>query len=261
MVTVSLISLTLGMSGDMISKFIKEKINSYFVDKNNYDISVFSAESVYKAITGDGYIFIRKCFEIANASLKETSIDDIKLSGTTCIILITINGRLISANVGDTRAILIKSDDIVIPLSNDHKPTVPEEQERIIQSGGAIYRLPDEEGSPHRVWLKDKSYPGLAMSRSIGDYIAKDVGVTCDPEIMEFVIDKTFQYIVLATDGVWEFVSNQTARDLVRPFYDKDDIYGGCKKVVKESAAQWKKYDVFIDDITVIVVYFRVVSL
>lgn len=34
---------------------------------------------------------------------------------------------------------------------------------------------------PYRVWLKTQNYPGLAMSRSIGDLVAASIGVTCEP--------------------------------------------------------------------------------
>lgn len=39
---------------------------------------------------------------------------------------------------------------------------------------------------PKRVWLKNKQVPGLAMTRSLGDFVAKSVGVTYDPEIKVF---------------------------------------------------------------------------
>jgi len=36
---------------------------------------------------------------------------------------------------------------------------------------------------PYRVWLKTEQYPGLAMSRSIGDFVAASVGVISEPGI------------------------------------------------------------------------------
>lgn len=43
------------------------------------------------------------------------------------------------------------------------------------------------EFGPYRVWLKNESYPGLAMSRSIGDLIASSVGVICNPGIFKII--------------------------------------------------------------------------
>ena len=60
-------------------------------------------------------------------------------------------------------------------MSNDHKPDLPKEKERIEKSGGRVSCYYDDEGNPlgpYRVWLKDDEIPGLAMSRSIGDFIA-----------------------------------------------------------------------------------------
>ena len=44
---------------------------------------------------------------------------------------------------------------------------------------------------PYRVWVQDEMYPGLAMSRSIGDFIASSVGVIPNPEIIEYNINKS----------------------------------------------------------------------
>lgn len=38
-----------------------------------------------------------------------------------------------------------------------------------------------ESNGPYRVWLKNEGYPGLAMSRSIGDFVCESVGVISDP--------------------------------------------------------------------------------
>lgn len=47
---------------------------------------------------------------------------------------------------------------------------------RILMCGGRIDAFKDyisgEEMGPKRVWLPNEEIPGLAMSRSIGDYIA-----------------------------------------------------------------------------------------
>jgi serine/threonine protein phosphatase PrpC len=60
-----------------------------------------------------------------------------------------------------------------------------------------------------RVWLKHEDTPGLAMTRSFGDSTACRVGVNAVPEIKMFDLEPEDKIIVLASDGVWEFLDNQ----------------------------------------------------
>ena len=51
-------------------------------------------------------------------------------------------------------------------------------------------------------------YPGLAMSRSIGDKAGREIGVISEPEIFEMLIQEEDKFIIIASDGVWEFLTN-----------------------------------------------------
>ena len=69
-------------------------------------------------------------------------------------------------------------------LTRDHKPDDPDERERITAMNGRIESYKGRYGEnvgPARVWLKTEQYPGLAMSRSIGDACAHSVGVSALP--------------------------------------------------------------------------------
>jgi len=188
-------------------------------------------------------------------------------------LIILIKSRIISVNVGDSRAILIQSknkdtgqaseETEFVELSKDHKPDNEVEKARVISHNGRVDRS-SHNGSmigPSRVWLKNENYPGLAMSRSIGDIIASSVGVICDPEIIETDITIGAKYIVAGSDGIWDFLSNRRVMDLVNVYYKNDEIDYACEKVLEEATLLWKLNDDNIDDITSIVVFFNKVNM
>lgn len=94
------------------------------------------------------------------------------------------------------------------------------------------------------------------MSRSIGDLIATTLGVIPEPEYIEKEIDDKTKFIILASDGVWEFLDNKMVRDIVMPFYNKNDPDGACHALIDESTKWWLNEDVVVDDITVIAIFF-----
>ena len=109
---------------------------------------------------------------------------------------------------------------------------------------------------PYRVWVKGQDYPGLAMSRSIGDLKSKTIGVISEPGILEYDINETTKFIVLASDGVWEFLKNETVIDIGKRFYIDNDTSSLCHNIVDTSVTVWQSKDVVVDDITVVVMFF-----
>jgi len=58
--------------------------------------------------------------------------------------------------------------------------------------------------------------PGLAMSRSLGDKSGREVGVISEPEIFELILKEEDRFIVIASDGVWEFLSNEEVQNCLQ---------------------------------------------
>ncbi len=191
---------------------------------------------------------------------------DIRFSGSTCVSLITLGQKIFCSNVGDSRGILgkITSDGRLVAqaLSRDQKPCQADEAERIIKSGGRIDAFKDHDKNPIgplRVWLKHEDIPGLAMTRSFGDEAAARVGVVAEPEILELDLQKDDKFIVLASDGVWEFLSNEDVAKIVHPFFDKRNAEGAAEALVRESYLKWKtEEDDIIDDITCVIIFLDV---
>lgn len=138
--------------------------------------------------------FLKVHEEMVNYCNK-TSEFDCALSGTTITFAVIDNSKnkLWVAHVGDSKSIICMSDKgkhKAKEVTIDHKPTLPMEKKRIIQSGGEVRKL--EGDIPHRVFVKGRAFPGLAMSRACGDLIANSVGVSCEPDIAEFEINSTW---------------------------------------------------------------------
>ena len=93
------------------------------------------------------------------------------------------------------------------------------------------------------------------MSRSLGDYVAQSVGVSPEPEINIYDISEQDRFIIIASDGVWEFLSNEDVAKLAEPFYSQGLAEQAANAIVKEAANQWKQKEEVIDDITCVIVF------
>jgi len=191
---------------------------------------------------------------------KEVNKDiDTKFSGTTAVICTIIGNVLTCANVGDSRVILgMLNDDgqlVVDEVSNDHKPDNPPEKKRIEESGGRVFAVTYEDGidGPARVWLAKIDIPGLAMSRSLGDTVAHSVGVSSTPEITIKTIGPQHKFLVMGSDGLWEFISNQETLKVAAKFVKCEDA---CDCLVKEAYQRWMQEEQVVDDTTVLIAHF-----
>ena len=87
------------------------------------------------------------------------------------------------------------------------------------------------------------------MSRSVGDFVAGSVGCICEPgiviinliEMHEYELSSESRFIVIASDGVWEFLSNKRVMELVLPFYKINDASSAAERLVEESIKCWRK--------------------
>jgi len=197
---------------------------------------------------------IKEAFIAVNQDLGISDID-VYVSGCTCCLLyLKEDGELHVANVGDSRAVMISTDDEggakTVKLSNEHTPDRPDEMARIVAAGGRVF----DWGVP-RVWLQDLDMPGLSMSRSFGDLAAETVGVYAEPELVQTTISASDKLIVLATDGIWEFMSEPEVADLLLPLVESGDAQDAAEQLVQEAARRWEENEEMVDDITCIVFF------
>eukprot|EP00252_Welwitschia_mirabilis_P012958 TRINITY_DN2861_c0_g1_i1.p1 TRINITY_DN2861_c0_g1~~TRINITY_DN2861_c0_g1_i1.p1 ORF type:complete len:485 (+),score=117.17 TRINITY_DN2861_c0_g1_i1:163-1617(+) len=132
-------------------------------------------------------------------------------SGTCAVTALIKDGSLAVANVGDCRAVLSRNGN-ADAVTSDHKAGGEAERNRIEKLGGFV----DFHGGAWRV------QGTLAVSRSIGDSHLKE-WVSAEPDIKELQIQPDCEFLILASDGLWEKVSNQEAVDIVRALHIKNE--------------------------------------
>ena len=247
-----------GINGHLVSRYLMKYINLFFKNNKKMNASNQNEDSIYQRLKKSDYHILRRLFRHAERDLHKKTKIDANFSGTTCVMVAQIGDRFICANIGDSRAIMIKTGNEIVPLSIDQKPDDPEESKRIVQNGGEIsqYEEDGEKSGPYRIWKKGEVYPGIAMSRSVGDFIATSLGVVPEAKFIEEKIDQDCKFIVVASDGIWEFLDNKRVGEIVIPYYKNDDPDGACKALIKEATEWWNKEDIVVDDITVVVVFF-----
>ena len=204
---------------------------------------------------------ITNTFIQTNNELVDNSNINTYLSGSTCVSILFTSRRLISINVGDSRCVLGKFNGEKWQyenLSRDHKPSEEDEKNRIISNGGRVEPNKDEFGNgrgPLRIWMKEEDIPGLAVSRSFGDELAHKIGVINEPEIKEYVFLNEDKFFILASDGLWEYISSEECVDIIKDYYLKNDIEGAINFLYKESSKRWIMEEDVIDDITLILIF------
>lgn len=105
-----------------------------------------------------------------------------------------------------------------------------------------------------RVWLPFDNAPGLAMARAFGDFCVKDYGVISVPEFSHRVLTERDKFIVLASDGVWDVLSNEEVVDIVSSASTRSSA---ARILVDAAAREWKiKYPTSkVDDCAVVCLF------
>lgn len=137
--------------------------------------------------------------------------------GCTCVVCLVRPDALVVANCGDSRAVLSRRGGAV-PLSEDHKPNLPQEHERIRRAGGSIYR---QQVGPI---VQFRVNGNLNLSRSIGDLQYKrnphlkpcEQMICSTPDVHAYPRDPGDEFLIVACDGVWDVLGSQDAVDFVR---------------------------------------------
>ena len=254
-----------GENGHLISQYISKNINDFYSEKSNY-INAHPNSSSKKS---ENKIFLEHYSKIIKKQRNDldTMINfkitfNVSLSGSTSLLLFLTDETLICSNVGDSECYLFSCTEEDLwsfeSLSKKHRPTEAAEKKRIIEKGGEIHPYFDENGifeGPDRIYVKNKPYPGLSLSRTIGDLEGKKIGIISEPDITVRNLDENSKFIVMGSDGLWDVIKPYDVSRMVRPYFNKRDTDGACKALLKKAEQLYKKNNEERDDITIIVIF------
>jgi len=234
-----------GHGGDKISKYLKEKLPKFFIDKT-IEFEPSKSKSYNK--------YINKIYEYIQNKLVNFELPS-KTCGSTALIVLNypkcnIYSQLKIINLGDCRAVLCNEHNIGIPLTKDHKPMSYDENHRILNAGGKIIT---DLGDDPRI-------NGLSVSRAFGDLDSKP-HVSHIPDIYDYEINlEKDKFLIMGCDGVWDVLSNQDAVDFVLYSMDKIKVSSNCStRSLKNIANLLGDYAIkkgSQDNISVLIVWF-----
>jgi serine/threonine protein phosphatase PrpC len=226
-----------GDQGDRVAEFVMRQIVLSVETHPELKTNPMTALSESFVATNKALVITKEI----KAMTSGTTVVAAYMTGNTLYVANVGDSRAVLAtkSEGDDTKVVAKM------LSVDHKPDSPEEFQRITKKRGYVSmsrgnesfissdfngdldadgntfdpeRLEEQKkkAGPScsvsaRVWLNpEHTLVGLAMSRSIGDLAVKRVGVIPDPDVFQFEIDPAKdKFLLLASDGVWEFIENQ----------------------------------------------------
>jgi len=159
-------------------------------------------------------------YELINADFYDNS-------GSTAVCAIITPNHIICANVGDSRCVLGKVDGTVVVMSEDHKPSLEDEKERIVAAGGFVFM--------------DRVNGELAMSRALGDFQYKaneKLGldrqqVIAYPDISVHERTKNDKLLLIACDGIWDVMENDEAITYLNDIILKEKVEETSEKMAE----------------------------
>lgn len=177
-----------GHGGDKAAQFCADNMPAYV--------------KAHKSLLKDPEHALRSSFEKVDQAFCRLAASQLLDDGCTSVVVLVHNRLLYCANAGDSRCVLSRNA-IAVPLSRDHKPDRSDERKRITNAGGFVKML--------GVW---RVQGVLAVSRAIGDLSLKKF-VIPTPELTTTEIGDADEFVVLATDGLWDVMSNQEVVDML----------------------------------------------
>ena len=241
-----------GQKGHVVSKYVVNYI------ENNSSILFKEHTNIHNEI--------KFLMENTQQSLIQNKTNIIKQSGTTLTSALILKDKMYLVNVGDSKTMLVYNNKNTISTSL-HSLENEDERKFIDLSKAEVSRLKDESGEetgPLRLFQKGKPGPGLMMSRSLGDSIGHDLGMSVEPEVIEIKCKGNEKYLIIASDGLWDKVNDNDVCDIVDKYYEQIDdnnthvdLNECCQELLEIAENNWRADEDVVDDITIIIVFFK----
>mmetsp|Transcript_8946 Transcript_8946/g.13375 ORF Transcript_8946/g.13375 Transcript_8946/m.13375 type:complete len:633 (-) Transcript_8946:82-1980(-) len=188
----------------------------------------------------DPVAVLKRAFALLHHEFMNSPASETDASGTTALVALFIGRKLYIANAGDSMAVLARKGQKAEQLSRMHLAGDTEEKKLIEERGGQVKRTADGKYRTNGV---------IQLSRAIGDRkVARYI--TAEPEVKSYDILPSDEFLVLATDGLWDALSPQKTVDILFNTVKHHDY--GAKSVVADALQLGSD-----DNITTIVAYFK----
>ncbi|XP_051665370.1 protein phosphatase 1D isoform X1 [Manacus candei] len=204
-------------------------------------------------------------------------------SGTTASVVIIRGSKMYVAHVGDSGVVLGVQDDPkddfvrAVEVTQDHKPELPKERERIEGLGGSVI---NKSGVNRVVWKRPRlshngpvrrstvidQIPFLAVARALGDlwsydFYSGEFVVSPEPDTSVHTIDpQKHRYIILGSDGLWNMIPPQDAISMCQDHEEKKYFVQGehrqscAKMLVSRALGRWRQRMLRADNTSAIVI-------
>ncbi|KAK4257486.1 hypothetical protein QN277_007066 [Acacia crassicarpa] len=219
-----------GHDGKSAAEFVRDHLPRFVIEDAGFPVELQEV--------------VTRSFLETDAAFAETY--PLESSGTTALIAIIFGRSLLVANAGDCRAVLSRRGT-AIEMSKDHTPLCMEERERIAPLGGYIV------GG----YLNGQ----LGVTRALGDWHLEGLKemserggpLSAEPELKLTTLTKEDEFLIIASDGIWDVFRSQNAVDFARGrLQEHNDVKLCCKEMVEEAL---KRYST--DNLTVVMVCFH----
>ncbi|EDO39283.1 predicted protein [Nematostella vectensis] len=136
-------------------------------------------------------------------------------SGCSAVTCLLRGNKLYIANAGNVRAVLCKGDGSMIRLTQEHTPRNKRERHRVSKYG-EVYKSE-----------KTALVNGLTTNtRGLGNHGDPHLksSVICQPSVNCVTLDEADQFVILATNGVWEVFSEEEVILLLEDLMPELDV-------------------------------------